>query len=277
MPKHPVAIGGVGGSGTRLVAGLLLQLGYFLGSDLNEPLDNLWFTLFFKRLEALSCPDAELARDLGLFVRRMEGRAPLDEQARARVVTLASMDRPQHDRLWLQARASSFLADCDGKPVDAPWGWKEPNTHIAIPRLLSLLPTLHYIHVMRNGLDMAFSQNQNQANLWGRLLLDLGDESGTPRASLRFWCWAHKRMLEIARRWPERAMFLNYDRLCLDPLPSLTSLLQFLGIAPKTETIDTLRHSIRIPESIGRFRMHGTADLDPGDVSFVASLGFPIE
>jgi hypothetical protein len=50
---HMVAIGGVGGSGTRLGAALLQVLGYYIGDDLNESLDNLWFTLLFKRRSIL--------------------------------------------------------------------------------------------------------------------------------------------------------------------------------------------------------------------------------
>ncbi len=45
----PVVIGGVGGSGTRVVAAILSTLGFHLGNDLNESMDNLWTTLLFKR------------------------------------------------------------------------------------------------------------------------------------------------------------------------------------------------------------------------------------
>ncbi len=57
--KHdsPVAIGGVGGSGTRVVAQLLMKLGFYIGSDLNKANDNLWFVLLFNRIEILSIPD----------------------------------------------------------------------------------------------------------------------------------------------------------------------------------------------------------------------------
>ena len=44
----PVVIGGIGGSGTRVV-GLLQQLGFDIGSDLNDSLDDLSFTALFKR------------------------------------------------------------------------------------------------------------------------------------------------------------------------------------------------------------------------------------
>jgi hypothetical protein len=55
----PVIIGGVGGSGTRLIAQMLKELGFYLGSDLNSANDNLWFTLLFKRIEILSASDEE--------------------------------------------------------------------------------------------------------------------------------------------------------------------------------------------------------------------------
>jgi len=45
----PVAIGGVGGSGTRVVAETVNRLGIAFGRDLNGASDNLLYTLLFKR------------------------------------------------------------------------------------------------------------------------------------------------------------------------------------------------------------------------------------
>ena len=42
-------IGGVGGSGTRVVAQMMSEAGVYIGDLLNEPNDNLWFTLLFRR------------------------------------------------------------------------------------------------------------------------------------------------------------------------------------------------------------------------------------
>ena len=72
----PVAVGGVGGSGTRLIAQVLLELGYYLGGDLNESLDNLWFTLLFKRREVLDLTEAAVRRGArGLRVAHDGGRS----------------------------------------------------------------------------------------------------------------------------------------------------------------------------------------------------------
>ena len=52
--KPPVAIGGIGGSGTRLIAQCLKELGFYLGGDLNQANDNLWFVLLFNLENVLS-------------------------------------------------------------------------------------------------------------------------------------------------------------------------------------------------------------------------------
>jgi hypothetical protein len=47
----PVAVGGVGGSGTRVIASLVSSLGYQIGNNLNRAQDDLTFTVLFKRPE----------------------------------------------------------------------------------------------------------------------------------------------------------------------------------------------------------------------------------
>ena len=70
----PIVIGGVGGSGTRVLAEILRSLDIFIGNDLNESLDNLTYTLLFKRRRWFyrHCKsNAELSRGLGVLERTM--------------------------------------------------------------------------------------------------------------------------------------------------------------------------------------------------------------
>mgnify|MGYP004007565703 CR=1 FL=1 len=73
MGRSPVAIGGIGGSGTRLIASVLRDIGFFLGADLNEASDNLWFTLLFKRMELWPLEEnkEEISRALAIFLNLM--------------------------------------------------------------------------------------------------------------------------------------------------------------------------------------------------------------
>lgn len=273
--RPPVAIGGVGGSGTRLVAQLLSDLGYFLGADLNESNDNLWFTLLFKRCEILRARDEELADLVGIFRKAMSRCGPLSAAELDLVRRLADADRPAHDAEWLRHRALSLERwTAQGEHPCGMWGWKEPNTHVILENLAPLLPGMKYIHVIRNGLDMAYSSNQSQLQLWGSFFLGLEKIEVSPRLSLKYWREVHRLVLERGRNLGDRFLLLNYDRLCTDPEESLGILLRFLEAEPASSAQERLRTLIRPPRSLGRFRLYPPSNLDPDDVAFARELGF---
>src|SRR5690606_16779845 len=84
---------------------------------------------------------------------------------------ISSMDRPQHPARWLKERVRLLLSQPKDRPNTKYWGWKEPNSHIFLDYLCKSIPDMKYIHVCRNGLDMAYSTNQNQLKLWGEIIL----------------------------------------------------------------------------------------------------------
>lgn len=270
----PVAVGGVGGSGTRLVARMLAELGFFLGGDLNESYDNLWFTLLFKRREILKAPDEEIAELVEVFRHAMSGTGPLSPARIDLAWSLAATGRPAHDAEWLQRRAWSLEVQGGERKAKGAWGWKEPNTHVVLPRLELLLPGMKYIHVIRNGLDMAYSSNQSQLLLWGPSLLGVEKIDPCPRLSLRYWHAVHSRVLEHGRTMAGRFLLLSYDKLCADPGKGLKELLDFLDVEPDRATREHLLASIRPPRSMGRFRRHAPSDFDREDVAFARELGF---
>ena len=47
------------------------------------------------------------------------------------------------------------------------WGWKLPETYLFLPYVKAVFPKVKYIHVIRHGLDMAYSRNQHQFWAWG--------------------------------------------------------------------------------------------------------------
>ncbi len=275
-PQPPVAIGGIGGSGTRLIAEILLSLGYYMGSDLNQENDNLWFTLLFKRRDVLSATRRELAFCLETFLCRMQGMTDFTPDERQALERLAAVDRGEHPPDWLAMRVATLLTPNPAGRALNKWGWKEPNTHVVLDRLAASLPTLRYVHVLRNGLDMAFNSNQNQLAFWGSAFLGLPAVPIDPRHSLKYWCRVHRRVLEIADDMPGRFLFLDYDALCQRPAEGIGRLTRFLGESLDPTTLDNLLALVKPTGSIGRFRAHGVTAFDKQDLAFVASLGFPV-
>jgi hypothetical protein len=271
---HVVAIGGVGGSGTRVGAALLQMLGYYIGDDLNEPLDNLWFTLLFKRRSVLLENETDFRRLVSLFRTRMSGRINVSD---AHIVErLVRNDRQQHSKDWLRQRAASFLRGDTSRQDGQPWGWKEPNTHIVIERMFEFELELRYIHFVRHPIDMALSENQNQLENWGPIVLD-HDVAIDPRQSLAYWCAVHRRVASFLRRWPERIMILDFDALCDNPDSYCIEIASFLGTKLSNDVQANFRAFVEGGRPSGpRFKKADLGKFDPLDLKYVAELGYDI-
>ena len=110
---------------------------------------------------------------------------------------------------WLAERVGK-LADVTSSPHLT--GWKEPNTHIVLPYLLQALPNLHYVHVIRHGLDMAFSSNVAQVRLWGELLSGHSLDAENPADRFAYWCAVHQRLATVATQFPGRVTVCPIDQ-----------------------------------------------------------------
>ena len=254
----PVAIGGLGGSGTRVFAESLRQAGLAIGQELNTPLDNLWFTILFKRaIWARHIPDpTDIAISVGLFRRAMttglQGHLSPSEQA---LLDRLRADLPP-DGSW---HCGAKIPHADSLIASGPqpggqgkrWGWKEPNTHLFLPQLDHHMPGLRYIHIVRDGLDMAFSANTWQAKHWAHHY-GLRQAPGTkplPLDQLRYWVTANARALNYGQaQMPGRFLVMDYDEFCARPRNHWPRLQRFLG-----QPVDTpIPDGLISPSTIGR-------------------------
>ena len=275
VPTHmPVVIGGIGGSGTRIIAQILTALGYFMGSALNYPAhDNLWYALLFRRADLLDLRDDDFEHLLDMLVAAMLGGNPYSEADARWLMTLIESIPPERRNQWMGPRLPESMLKAAMRPAyDGPWGWKEPNTHLLLDRLAAALPGMKYILVMRNGLDMAYSSNQNQLRLWGPKLLGETNIDVSPRSSLRFWCAAHRRVFSIAEPMQDRFLAIHFEDFCRNPATELPRLLDFLGADPAAAA--KLFPMIGMPSSIGRFKSFSLDRFNEEDVLYVKSLGF---
>ncbi|TFL17533.1 sulfotransferase [Jannaschia formosa] len=226
----PVAIGGLGGSGTRVISALLRAAGFRNGEDLNEALDNRWFTITHKRRAFTeSWPtEAELDQAVRLFRDAMtvglEGLLRAEDRA---VLDRIRADLPPEGTWKCGAFADSVdrMMASRAKPP-GPWGWKEPNTHIFLPALDARLPGLRYIHVVRDAADMALSSNTQQLRNWGPRPTE---DAPVVLRQLRFWTDANARALDYGAGMGDRFLVISYEDFCARPKPHWDRLVAFLG------------------------------------------------
>ena len=123
---------------------------------------------------------------------------------------------------------------------------------------------------------MAYSRNQNQPALWGPLIFD-EDFEVTPRNSLKFWRWAHERVLRIGANLKSKILFLRFDNLCANPEIEVSKLLNFIDAEPNAELVRRATALVKPPDSNRRYQSHPLDQFDPDDVAFVKRLGFEID
>ena len=275
----PIIIGGVGGSGTRVVAEIIQSLGVFIGNDLNKSLDNLAFTFFFKQKGILEAPPCKLHSYINTFVRSQTNARLTHTDILAIIRTVLSGASP-HSLPWKVKRAKFMLRQRSANPLTKQhqhrWGWKEPNSHFFIEALNKALPNMRYIHVIRHGFDMAFSKNQNQARFWGPYLLNKPYEP-TPSYLFDFWCTVNQRVINGSIPFKERFYLLNYDELCKNPVPETIKLANFLSAEISDDELISLSKKIKFPQSIGRHKKHPSLTPTKKQLKILEQCGYYYE
>ena len=272
----PLAIGGIGGSGTRLITEILQDLNFFMGSDLNGPRDNITFSFLLKRAELwpLADHEEEVKQALDIFFNAMYFHQPLTTQQREFITKLGSIGRSPHAQQWPGDRAEKLLAGVESETTVKHWGWKEPNTHIFLPHLLKYVPGLKYIHVVRHGLDMAFSDNQSQAQLWGKAITGRELDVKNPQDTFSYWCASHTRVISTGKEMESRFYLLNYDNFCKQPEDELDRLFEFLAIDTSHSQKLGAVEKVKPPSSIGRRHSQPRLSINQEQRQLLTDMGF---
>lgn len=222
----PVVIGATGGSGTRVVARIVQQGGMFIGTNLNESSDAIDFGEFSTRW-------------INQFLnRRNSDVLPRIEQRMIQDLTrvLEAHCRPINDSIQV-------------------WGWKEPRSIYLLPFFHRQFPDMRFIHVLRDGRDMAFSQNQNQLRKHGRTLLSWRERlASRPVRSITLW----SRINQIAADYGESIMKeqyfqIRFEDLCASPVPITEQIFNFVGLTGDVKQIAS--DEVKPPQTSGRWRL----------------------
>ncbi len=200
----PLVIMSRGHSGTRVLAWICTRLGYHLGTSETNPhgdADKI-FSAEIKRLGTLYhgtvSPDDVLPSDLRAFH-----------------VAVCAYYRGLH-------------------PPGDRWGWKLPETYLIAPLVARTFPRARYLHFLRDGRDVAFTQHltDDPAREPGRGILAACHGLGLPRHVQAALSWAYQ--VEQFERFkqrvdPARVFTLRFEDLSADPAQAARDLCAFLG------------------------------------------------
>ena len=251
----PVVIGGMPGSGTRVFAAILRLSGSYIGASLSNALDAREFLGFADRwvdpyVESWASGTplrerAQMAEDLEDFVRRHT----------------APMEEPQ-----------------------GAWGWKAPRNICFVPFLFEQLPGMRFVHVVRDGRDIALKPRDRPPELpdAARARFSMGQSTLLDRASLEgplpaavIGVWARLNALaaEHGENRGEAYLRVRFEDLCEHPRDVAHRLLRFmLAAEPSGEAVSAAEAAVERPPSLGRWRSAEPAELAPVTAAGAAAL-----
>jgi hypothetical protein len=221
---EPRVIGATGGSGTRVVARIVRAAGLYIGTELNRYEDALPFASFSDRW--------------------------INEY-------LASGQRPAPETRRRMAEELSALVDdhLSRRPEAAiGWGWKEPRSIYLLRFLNEEMPRLRFLHFVRDGRDMAFSENQQQLKKHGPTVLDgLLRWRRRPYRSIALWSRVNDEAAEYGEReLGDRYARIRFEDLCDRPGETSRRILDFFGLEGDAEAIGAAE--VKPPSTLARWR-----------------------
>jgi hypothetical protein len=156
-------------------------------------------------------------------------------------------------RLMATRHELSLLRHLGGRrPPRRLWGWKHPQVYLQVRFLAARFPGLRFVHVIRDGRDMALSHNWNQFDLYGEIAFGRRLQP-SPANLARFWAWANARAADDAEgALGSRYLAIRLEDLCEDPAARVEQLRQYVGASD--DGITNAIATVRSPPTIGRWR-----------------------
>jgi len=233
-------------SGSRLLAAALQRIGVFLGDVLNESLDALPMLPLVEHVVLRHHPDFTAWWRDG-------GDATVSEL----------LDR-------------GLAAHFGDRPRSAaPWGWKLCETVYALPVIEAAFPAARYIHLVRDGRDMAFCDHAvPDTPFWKKVYFGSDRVMALRGRRLGYKDYHRESHVFNAAHWSasvslgrtygavlgSRYLEVRYEDLCRRFAEEMARIAAFVGIVPCAESLAALGRQVSLT-SIGKHRQQPAAAL----------------
>ena len=121
---------------------------------------------------------------------------------------------------------------------------------------------MKFLHVVRDGRDMAFSENQNQLRKHGNTVLGTAESQWSqPLRAVALWTRHNLRVAEYGEaRLASQYLRIRYEDVCAKPVETVAQIFEFFGLDRDRE--DVALSEVQSSPSIGRWRTRDPAIVD---------------
>jgi Sulfotransferase family len=134
-----------------------------------------------------------------------------------------------------------------------PWAFKNPRQMLILPVLHEIFPGIKFVHVIRDGRDIALGNPFVATNRYVDAFLDDNERRLPPEQKMiLFWGRSNQFAMDYGKSaLGERYMLMRWEDLCNDAPTATESLIRFAGGSPSRAT-GAAKLVLR-PASIGRW------------------------
>ena len=240
--QRPVILMGRGKSGTRLMAWACSKLGLSLGTTETLPAGDIDHRPFREVIKSLA-------------------RRNLDVQVMGdlREPELILFEKSAYEAAhWLRLQPGG----------ERGWGWKWPETYLIAPYVYATFPHGRYIHMVRDGRDIAFKHHSTDdaSRKLGRTVLAHLGMNDAPRylqnaVSWEFQVNAYRTFAQVIPA--EQRFEMTYEQFCSDPQGMMQRIADFLHL-PMTDACRAYIDTTLTAGQIAQYR-----DADPAQLEAV--------
>jgi hypothetical protein len=238
---EPLILLGMHRSGTSLMVRLLADLGIHMGTWLSRDAESVHFQRLNRRIyRETRSRWGEVERLLSAMQSEVFVGRHAEEMRRALFQKHSFLDR----RPVLEDFFGSELWPKIERGEAFPWGWKDPRTALTFPIWLQVFGQARWLHVLRNGIDVAISlhrrSEKQRLKLRNRLLPTFDYSPATLDFGYSFRLWEtyvsfvleHKDLIA-----PDRYLEVRYEELLAEPQVQLARVLAFMGHSVEEEAL----------------------------------------
>lgn len=237
---QPVILLGMHRSGTSLMARLLRDVGIHMGTWLSRDAEAVFFQRLNRRI--YGAVDSKWGY-VDSLVEAMGSEQFIERHTNA-VLRAFLKDRHILRRdIGIVQFFGREVWEAMGRGEDIAWGWKDPRTTLAIPIWVRVFPQARWLHIVRNGIDVAISTHRRskkqQRKLRNRIFrIDYSPITLDFGYCFRLWetyvsfVLDHKHLIP-----PDQYFEMRYEDLLAEPQMQMRQVLDFLDYPAEDERV----------------------------------------
>jgi len=132
------------------------------------------------------------------------------------------------------------------------WGWKHTKSYLSLPMLHQYFPEMSFVHVLRDGRDLAYAPHISLAVFWTG---SINTDKPHPEAIMSLWAVTNMLTEAYARQFVERYVQVRFEDMYSRPAETAKKLYKELGLKVDRETVESLPLTMHAPPpGIGRWK-----------------------